>query len=53
MATYNTHEDALRLLLDKGADVEAREKNDWTPFTWAVLFGLKTTLELLESTKNR
>ncbi|MDB6119282.1 MAG: ankyrin repeat-containing protein, partial [Verrucomicrobiaceae bacterium] len=38
---------AVTLLLEKGADVNARGFDDWTPLHWAAKMGSKTLCKLL------
>ena len=45
-ASYG-HLDICRLLIDKGAQVEAKDRNGWTPLHWAAHQGHVETVRLL------
>ncbi|RYP71044.1 hypothetical protein DL769_004757 [Monosporascus sp. CRB-8-3] len=46
-AARNGHEAVVRLLLEKGAELESRDKNGWTPLSWAAENGHETVIRLL------
>ncbi|KAJ1705306.1 hypothetical protein NYO67_12541 [Aspergillus flavus] len=46
-AAKREHEDVVRLLLEKGADLETEEKFSYTPLAWAVLEGHEGLVRLL------
>jgi ankyrin repeat protein len=46
-ATERGHEAVVKLLLDRGAELEAKDSDDPTPLSWAVKRGHKTVVKLL------
>jgi ankyrin repeat protein len=46
-AALNRHEAIIKLLLEKGADVEAKVEDGWTPLLWAAEKGYETIVKLL------
>ena len=47
MAAWNGHEAVVKLLLEKGADIERKYSNDRTPFQYAAWKGHKAVMKLL------
>jgi ankyrin repeat protein len=45
----NGHEAVARLLLDKGSDLEAKDKYGRTPLSWAAANGHEAVARLLKS----
>ena len=46
-AARNGHKEIVELLIAKGADVDAKDEDGWTPLHWAVVNGHEETVELL------
>jgi hypothetical protein len=46
-AAVRGHEAVVRLLLDKGADIETRDGNGWTALHWAAKWGHEAMVRLL------
>jgi ankyrin repeat protein len=47
MGCEDGHEAVVKLLLDKDADIESKDKNDRTPLSWASLCGHEAVVKLL------
>ena len=47
LAAESRHEAAVELLLDRGADIEEKDKNSQTPLHLAIRSGLDLMVELL------
>ena len=47
LAALAGHEDAVVLLLAKGADIMARDERGWTALHWAVYGGMEDVIKLL------
>jgi hypothetical protein len=43
----NEHEAVVKLLLENGAEVDSKNKDDWTPLLWATESGHKAVVKLL------
>jgi ankyrin repeat protein len=46
-AIKNRHEVVVKLLLEKGAEIEAKSSSGWTPLSWAAGKGHKAVVKLL------
>jgi hypothetical protein len=47
ISAHRGHEAVVRLLVEKGADVEAKNKDGWTALYWAVRYGNAAMVRLL------
>ena len=48
-AARDGHEAIVKLLLEKGADIKAKDNNGQTPLSWAAEKGHEAVVKLLES----
>lgn len=47
IASYYGHPAVVKLLVEKGADIEAKDRDGQTPLSWAAVAGHRTVVELL------
>lgn len=50
-AAENGHKDVMQLLLEKGANIETKDKEGWMPLLYAAVKGYETIAKLLKSAK--
>ena len=51
MAAQNGHEAVVELLLKANVDVESKDRNSWTPLSWAARNGYEAIVKLLLEAK--